>query len=591
MASLSERASAPRRPLPALVLAAVLACLATVSRAQAPSCAWGDGVALPGGDTRDVLIASDGAAGLLAITWRVNIGTTYVSTLRLHHVMEQGRLDPAMPADGVVIMSASLVPDRPEYTGVRAVPDDAGGAYVLLRACISTLAHLRCWEVAEMRLLHVTGQGTTVPGWPAAGRVLDARGSPDPRDVVDIVPDGAGGVIAAWVDTANYVIQSPPVRAQRFAADGTMLWPGGLDGLDVLSPQTLRFKLKVAGDGAGGCVVVTSQLVQGSATRNELKAGRVDETGGLPWTSVGKVVMTQPTSSADVQALAVDAVGRSFVTAVLTPVSPGQSRFCTNLLSSLGARLWTLAGVDLGATNGASGPAFATPVGFLSVHGNVDGTPWLQLQEDTGYPYWGGVPDGIAADWVDTPPSHRPLVTPEGHVISLWQSSAPPPTQVRGIELDESGATLEGWPSPWAVVCGDNIGRILLDALVSGPHVFAAWSSDELSGVEPLVQRLTRAVLGVDDTRPTSALELGSPMPNPTRGAWSATVSVRDASDATLEVFDIAGRRVLERELGVLAPGRHVLKAETGGSLAPGVYRVRVRAGVRSAERVLVRLR
>ena len=592
MASLSERASARRRPLPALALATVLACLATVSRAQAPSCAWGSGVALPGGDTRDVLITSDGAAGLHAITWRVNIGTSFLSTLRLQHVLEQGVLDPAMPADGVVIMSASLVPDRPEYIGVRAVPDDAGGAYVLLRACTSTLAHLRCWEVAEMRLLHVSGQGTTVPGWPAAGHVLDARGSPEPRDLVDIVPDGTGGVIAAWVDTVNYAIQSPPVRAQRFAADGTTLWPGGSDGLDVLSPQTMRFKLRVAGDGAGGCVVVTSQLAQGSLTRSELRSGRVDAAGALPWTSDGKIVMDQPASSADVQALVVDALGRSFVTAVLTPVNPGQSRFGTQLLSAQGARLWTLTGTDLGVTNGASAPAFVSPVGFVSVHGDAGGAPRLQLQEDTGYPYWSGVPDGIAADWVDTPPSDRPLVTPEGHVISLWQSSpAPPPAQVRAVELDESGTMVADWPSPWAVVCGDNAGRILFDALVSGPHVFVAWSSDELSGVEPLVQRLTRAVLAVDDTRPARALELESPSPNPARGAWNVTLSLRDASNATLEVFDVTGRRVLERDLGVLAPGRHILAAERAGSLAPGVYRVRVRADGHSAERVLVRLR
>jgi hypothetical protein len=59
----------------------------------------------------------------------------------------------------------------------------------------------------------------------------------------------------------------------------------------------------------------------------------------------------------------------------------------------------------------------------------------------------------------------------------------------------------------------------------------------------------------------------------------------------TIEAFDIAGRRALQAELGSLPAGRHALEVPGGASLAPGVYRIRVRAGAATAERVLVRVR
>src|SRR5882672_2454514 len=150
MRSPTEHDSANRGRRAGCLLTTLLAavCVTGPAFAQAPQCAWVNGVALPGGDTRDVLITSDGAAGLLAISWEVNTGHVYTSTIRLQHVLEQGRLDPALPADGAVIMSPALLPERPEYVGVRAVPDGTGGAYLLFRACISTLAHLRCWETS-----------------------------------------------------------------------------------------------------------------------------------------------------------------------------------------------------------------------------------------------------------------------------------------------------------------------------------------------------------------------------------------------------------------------------------------------------------
>src|SRR5258708_749096 len=116
------------------LLAAVLLCLAPAARAQAPTCAWGDGVLLPGTENRKLGLASDGGAGLLVVSSPF-IGTDTplytIGTLRLHHVLEQGRLDPSLPEQGVTIYTP---PDPFDYRGTdlaSILADGSGGAYVL----------------------------------------------------------------------------------------------------------------------------------------------------------------------------------------------------------------------------------------------------------------------------------------------------------------------------------------------------------------------------------------------------------------------------------------------------------------------------
>src|SRR5580765_2572809 len=324
MRSVTERCSNRSRATPCAVLAVLLACACSVARAQAPSCAWGDGVALPGSDARQLLITDDGAAGVLAITWEVSTGAPYA--LRFFHVLEQGKLDPGLPADGVTIVTGADLPATPAFFGVRACSDGVGGAYLLFGACNPTTAHTRCYEIAVMRLLRLTPQGTAAPGWPALGIALPPVAGL-PTGGADIVPDAAAGsgtargVIAAWIDGSSFA--SPPVYAQRFAPDGTTLWPGGLSGLAVLDGQTPRLSFRLAGDHAGGATVVATQRVSGSSTQFAPRAGRVLAGGSLPWTTAGKSVVVQPTCSVRAQALAMDEQGRSFVTVELSPLSGG----------------------------------------------------------------------------------------------------------------------------------------------------------------------------------------------------------------------------------------------------------------------------
>jgi hypothetical protein len=592
----AERRSTRLRVVHCVVLACAIAGVSAPARAQAPSCAWGDGVALPGVDGREALITDDGAAGVVAVVWTaVGSGPPSQNQLRFFHVLEQGRLDPSLPADGVLLVNGAVdLPERPELTALRILADGQGGAYILFTNCNSTTAHMRCYELADMRLLHVTAAGTPAPGWPALGLLFDPAPGiyVDPARTIDIVLDGGSapgapsGVIVAWVPYGT----TSPVLAQRFAPDAAPYWPGGTSGITVLDAQPSRYYLAIGADHAGGCVVVSQQLLNAPSTQVELRAGRVSSTGTSLWTTAGKPVFNLPNYSASSAAVATDASGRSFVSLVMFPATTGQPHYFTQLLTPAGARAWGPFAIELGLNTYTyeGNTALAGPSGFVSMHTDPDGSPRFQLQDEFGTTYWAGA-DGIPAGWTSPPAPQVPLLSAEGHLISLFPSSDAVTSGVRAIELDEGGDVAPGWPADGVSICAGVPGQYVTGAMVNDGHVFVAVGGGY--GAPVVVQRLSRSVLAVGADLPSRPLEFSPPAPNPSRGDWAVRLALRAESRTTLEAFDVAGRRALTADLGTLTAGRHALAVPGGASLPPGVYRVRVRAGAFAAERVLVRVR
>jgi hypothetical protein len=89
---------------------------------------------------------------------------------------------------------------------------------------------------------------------------------------------------------------------------------------------------------------------------------------------------------------------------------------------------------------------------------------------------------------------------------------------------------------------------------------------------------------------PRAEFALDAPRPNP---AVVPTVSfaLADGSPARLEAFDMSGRRMLVREVGMLGAGRHAVQLTEARGLRPGVYVVRLTqtAGSLSARMVVMK--
>jgi hypothetical protein len=88
-----------------------------------------------------------------------------------------------------------------------------------------------------------------------------------------------------------------------------------------------------------------------------------------------------------------------------------------------------------------------------------------------------------------------------------------------------------------------------------------------------------------------AALSLAGLRPNPAVGrALTIHFTLVSAEPARLEMLDLAGRRVLTREVGSMGPGSHVVQLGDGARVAPGIYMLRLVQGqqVRHARAVVL---
>ena len=74
----------------------------------------------------------------------------------------------------------------------------------------------------------------------------------------------------------------------------------------------------------------------------------------------------------------------------------------------------------------------------------------------------------------------------------------------------------------------------------------------------------------------TAVLSLAGASPNPSERGISVRFSLPGAEPATLELFDLRGRRIAAREVGTLGPGEHLVPLADRPGLPAGVYLVRL---------------
>jgi parallel beta-helix repeat protein len=85
-----------------------------------------------------------------------------------------------------------------------------------------------------------------------------------------------------------------------------------------------------------------------------------------------------------------------------------------------------------------------------------------------------------------------------------------------------------------------------------------------------------------------SGLSLTQVRPNPSTKSVAISFTLVGPSAARIELVDLAGRKVLVRELGALGPGSHVVKLNEPRLLPAGVYVVRLVQGDRSVATPMV---
>ncbi len=87
-----------------------------------------------------------------------------------------------------------------------------------------------------------------------------------------------------------------------------------------------------------------------------------------------------------------------------------------------------------------------------------------------------------------------------------------------------------------------------------------------------------------------SVLELGGVFPNPSAGEMMVQFTLPDAEPATLELLDLAGRRLWMQDVGRRGGGPHAIQVRPARAVAPGLYLLRLTRGTASFTRKVIRL-
>ncbi len=180
-------------------------------------------------------------------------------------------------SDGVLLWDDLGLPVCAE-TGAQEAPlileDGRGGAIV---AWIDARGADR--DIFAQRI-----DGDGIPQWASGGIPLCA--AVGNQDGLRIIPDGSGGVIAVWQDARGGDMD---IYAQRISADGSILW--GAEGVPVCAAAADQSQPTAVPDGKGGVIAAWSDLRDSEA---DIMAQRIDASGAGLWQTGGVPLCTSP---------------------------------------------------------------------------------------------------------------------------------------------------------------------------------------------------------------------------------------------------------------------------------------------------------
>jgi len=183
------------------------------------------------------VVASDGAGGAI-VAWESVVSDFDIYATRL---TPSGTIAPGWTAGGTPVCTEPGGQDGPVI-----LADGNGGAFI-------------AWDDGRdpanraVYVQRLASGGIPASLWPAGGQRVSARDSyqVNPR----IAPDGGGGVCMAWVDYPNPDFVNSSIYLQRLTAAGAVAadWPS--EGIAVCQADSTQSGAEIVPDGAGGVIV------------------------------------------------------------------------------------------------------------------------------------------------------------------------------------------------------------------------------------------------------------------------------------------------------------------------------------------------
>ena len=532
--------------------------------------------------------------------------------------------DPAQgwPAEGTPTRKLEFYEAYGDYP-IEIAPDGEGGAYVVSKVINSCWYHCNGTR-ATIWVQRITARGRPAPLWPAEG--IPAIIGPYDFElhwatVPRIQPDGRHGLLIAWnLVPRGSRVATGAVYAQSISSSGTRRW--GDAGRLISDGSGNGADPEIAPDGLGGAYVfwlgsrapASGYRVFGQ--RLTRSGERLWEAGGIPVSaSFVPFLIHEPflTQLAPLSVCIADGSHDPIV--AWSGAGTNQDVFAARV-TKRGLLPWG-AGIAICRAPGTQVYPRLVPSGsdgaivvWQDFAGQIGMSIRAQRVDARGKLTWS--PDGVV---VCTAPGDRgPIAAvPDGAsgAFVAW-ADARPEAALYATRLTGAGDRALGWradgdPILDRVTGGFRDRRVEAVALaqVSDLHAMLVWQEEtwdttgfELQGpgrammllAEGPAARLTPPALtgGVPSEGheprpgPLPALELFGVRPDPATPGASIAFTLADAAPAKLELFDVAGRALWSRDVGLLGAGRHVVTLGDDAWFPPGFYALRLRQGVRA---------
>jgi hypothetical protein len=514
-------------------------------------------------EQRDPELVPDGSGGVFCVWADARTYSFSQRDVYAQHLLYGGTPAAGWAANGMPVTSAHSY----DY-GPALAPDGSGGLYVTWTRDLSA---------QDIGAQHLGANGAPYPTWPDTGIVLCGAASDQSRSGLVSAPGGTA--IAVWKDPRNYSTQNTETGfyGVRFGPDTTIVsgWPRqGKKLYATLNGVAAPF---VASDGAGALFLGWGELV--ASTDEDMFVMHVD-TLGIPVVSIpapdGALSICPETSYQNPVAFVPDGEGGLYVGyddyrdagPSLTNPDPYVQHVTAGATIGLN---WPATGVAL--TRETTPEAGTIPV---AVPGGVIGV------------YARG--SGAAADL------YASLVTSLGTVPALVSlaSSEATPERVR-IEWAVSGGAAEQWrierrdevEAAWREVArayADGTGRVAYEDTDVAPGARYGYRLASAAGGAALGETWIAVPLA------SPAFALHGVSPNPAADGARVRFALPGPGPATLALLDAQGRTVAAWSVAKRG-GEQELALSGLGSVAPGVYWLRLRQGAFEASSRVALLR
>ncbi len=501
--------------------------------------------------------------------------------------------------NGVVVTNAT---GSQAYSNV--VGDGAGGSVI-------TWFDLRTDSAGDIYVQRLNS--TAVPQWTANGVAVCAAGGA--QNLPTLVPDSFGGAVIAWSDTRS---GNDDVYAQRVNSSGVVQWAA--NGVALCTAPANQNQVQIAWDGVAGAIVSWSDY---RTVYADVYTQRIHRSGywGRPEPMLVSVTDVANDQGGKVNVNWNASQYDAFDQRLITHYSIWRSTDITAAASL----------VDAGALQVDRPDAIAREFRGRAVwveqrSSAVIYWEWIANQEAhylTSYTY----ASPTLSDWtLANPYEHSFFVsahsttqfvffdsnTITGHSVDNLAPAAPlalTAQRVAGADVllrwnhvtapDLSGysvyrATATGvTPIPMNFLSGAEDTVLVDTSAPLAPLYYIVTASDvHANQSAPSNEASVDAITGVNDTPALRALSVLPNYPNPFSTATELMIGLPARSNVSIEVFDVAGRRVRGLEVSAMPAGWNRVpfraQRDDGAAMASGVYFYRITAAGTTLTRKLV---